>query len=124
MQAVMRRIPEDRYRLQRWPEPAIAFRDFQGVQQHLLDLDPETPDENVHVFRDHRSKTYVLVVDRDLGHVTLQAFEGDRDVGAVALKHPYEIRDALGRGGLDLNAITIARRLAAQLGRRGVGCER
>lgn len=120
MQATMRRIREDRYRVQRWPEPAILFRDAYGVQEHRLDIDEDTDDANVHVFRDYRGTTYALILDRDIGYVGLQAFQGEREIGSLFLQYDYEIRDALGTAGLRLSEITIARRLAAHIGRPAV----
>jgi hypothetical protein len=57
---------------------------------------------------------YVVSINTSLGYVGLTAYgiQEDDEVGEVFLQNDDEIQDMLGRQGLDLCPVTIARRLA------------
>lgn len=90
------------------PTQQVTYRDRTGT--HTVNISAGSSDD-VGVFREG-DETFVLSVNRRIGYVGLQAFKGGQDYGDVFLQNDWEIREALGPRGLDLQDVTIARKLS------------
>ena len=86
------------------PSLKITFRDRSGRHCHELSAGYE---DGIHVYRE-AGITLVLSVNRRLGYVGLEVFEGDDAVGDVFLEGD-RVTETL--GSLDLAPFTIIRRL-------------
>jgi hypothetical protein len=69
--------------------------------------------DDIHIFDEH-GIIFVLSINRGLDYVGVEAFEIDHDTpfGEVFLDCDHQIADVLGPRGLDLEPITMAKRLA------------
>ena len=87
----------------------ITFRDRHG--QHTHKLSAGTGDV-LHVYR-KAGQTFVLSLNRSLGYVGLEVFDGAHRVGDVFLQGG-QVTEVLGRD--DLAPFTIIRRLVELIG--------
>ena len=90
------------------PALVLLFRDRTGNHRATISAGDS---DYVHCFREG-SLTYVLSINPGLGYAGLEVFEGAQQVGNTFLQVDYEIAEILGPRGLDLEPITIAKRLA------------
>jgi len=90
------------------PTQQITYRDKTG--SYTVNISAGSSD-SVDVFREG-GVTYVLSINRSIGYVGVQAFKEGQDYGDVFLQNDWEIREALGPRGLDLQDVTIARKLS------------
>jgi hypothetical protein len=87
----------------------LIYRDRGGI--HRVTLDAGRADD-LHVFREG-NETFVLSLNHRLDYAGLQIFDTDGDeIGNIFASVDYEIKEMIGRRGLDYDPMTIAKRLA------------
>lgn len=94
-----------------YPALVMFYQDKFG--RHKVTLHSGESDE-IEVFRE-RNYTYVLSINNGFYYVGMQSFEKGEEVGSIFLQDAGEIDEILGKKGLDLSPIIIAKRLKEYL---------
>lgn len=90
------------------PAKVMRYRDKRGI--HEVTLDHGSNDE-LHLFREGEY-TLVLSVNRRVGYTGLQILNGEGEESeGVFLQSDHEVESVLGKLGLDLEPINIAKAL-------------
>lgn len=93
------------------PAFVLVFKNKSG--KHRVTLDSGGFDD-IEVFRE-KNFVYVLSINQRMYYVGMQVFEGSEEKGNIFLQDSQDIHETLGRKGLDLSPVTIARRLKEYL---------
>jgi hypothetical protein len=102
----MRTVPHTvRYE---YRETFVKFRDSDGVHEVVVGAGR---DDTLYTFREG-DVTYILSLNRRLDYAGLDVFEGDDHRGESFLQFEGEIESVLGKRGLDLEPINIAKGMA------------
>lgn len=85
----------------------LSFRDAKG--KHRVVLDSGESDQ-IDVFREF-DQTIILSTNSKYGYAGLQVFQGEKEEGSFFIQNYSELEDILGKRCLDLEPITIAKKL-------------
>lgn len=109
----MRRVNKYETEYSRFDSPIVTFRDKTGI--HAVEISAGGLwNVDIDVFREQEF-TYVLSWNERHPYVGLERFFGHDAKGKVSLGKKEAIEGVLGKRGLDLTPITMAKRLAKYL---------
>lgn len=93
------------------PALVLLYRDRFG--NHRVTLDAGYYDD-VGIYRE-KNFVYALSINQVFGYCGLQMFEKGEEVGSIFLQNDNDVESVLGKNGLELSYINIAKRLKEYL---------